>query len=61
MQTVTVDSEKKTQSDARQRRDWQPMSLEYVGQVQAVVQGGGGKLSINLNDTGDIRKPKGME
>ena len=31
-----------------------------AGTVGEILKGGGGKLSIETNDTGDIRKPKGQ-
>ena len=40
---------------------WVPMELTYLGDVHALLTGGGGKLSIVANDTGDApRKPKGL-
>jgi hypothetical protein len=40
---------------------WVPMELTYLGDVHALLMGGGGKLSIPDNDTGDApRKPKGL-
>jgi len=40
---------------------WEPMELTEVGTVAEVVQGGGGKLSVPIKDTGDMpRKPKGQ-
>jgi hypothetical protein len=41
---------------------WVPMKLTHLGDVRALLMGGGGKLSIVANDTGDApRKPKGLE
>ena len=42
------------------RRPWTPMTLSYVGHVAEVIKGGGGKLSLQANDSGDSRKPKGQ-
>lgn len=43
------------------KKTWQPMRLTLAGDVADVVQGGGGKMSINAHDTGDApRKPKGQ-
>lgn len=43
------------------KRPWQPIALTHVGSIAAVVQGGGGKMSINAADTGDSpKKPKGQ-
>lgn len=41
---------------------WQRPSLKYVGHVGEIFQfPGGGKLSLNADDTGDEqRKPKGQ-
>lgn len=33
--------------------------LIYVGQIQEIIQGGGGKLSRVGGDPGEPRKPKG--
>ena len=43
------------------RKTWKRMTLEHVGDVATVVQGGNGKLTPPTADTGDIRKPKGQE
>jgi hypothetical protein len=41
---------------------WQRPALKYVGHVGDIFQGGGGKLSLVADDTGDSpRKPKGQE
>jgi hypothetical protein len=41
---------------------WEPMTLKRVGHVGDVLQGGGGKLSLVSDDSGDApRKPKGQE
>lgn len=43
------------------RKDWESMKVAKVGHVGDVLQGGGGKLSIQANDSGDSpRKPKGQ-
>jgi hypothetical protein len=43
------------------RKDYEPMKVAEVGHVGEVIQGGGGKLSIAANDSGDApRKPKGQ-
>jgi hypothetical protein len=36
------------------------MALTYLGDVHALLMGGGGKLSPMTADTGDDRKPKGQ-
>jgi hypothetical protein len=40
---------------------WVAMKLTYVGDVHALLQGGGGKLSTVGGDPGDLRKPTGQE
>ena len=43
------------------REDWVPMELKHLGDVHALLMGGGGKLSIPSDDSGDApRKPKGL-
>jgi hypothetical protein len=42
------------------RRIWEPIILQYVGDVKDVVLGGGGKLSITGGDPGEGRKPPGQ-
>jgi hypothetical protein len=40
---------------------WVPMELTHLGDVHALLMGGGGKLSVMADDTGDApRKPKGL-
>jgi hypothetical protein len=41
------------------KRAWEQPTLTYVGNVGAVLQGGGGKLTPSPNDPGEVRKPKG--
>ena len=41
---------------------WEKPTLRRVGDVADIVQGGGGKLSLLADDSGDApRKPKGQE
>lgn len=43
------------------RKDFEPMKVDEVGHVGDVLQGGGGKLSVQAHDSGDApRKPKGQ-
>jgi hypothetical protein len=35
---------------------WVPMQLTYLGNVQSLLQGGGGKLSSDQGDPGEPRK-----
>jgi hypothetical protein len=43
------------------KKVWEPLRLQRVGLVGDVIQGGGGKLSPPTFDSGDDRKPKGLE
>ena len=45
---------------AASRAAWQKPSLQRVGNVGNVFLGGGGKLSVTADDSGDTRKPKGL-
>jgi hypothetical protein len=51
----------KSQPKTETKGTWEEPSVRKVGNVGDVLRGGGGKLSITTNDTGDIRKPKGQE
>jgi hypothetical protein len=42
------------------RPEWVKPELKNAGTIADILKGGGGKLSIETNDTGDIRKPKGQ-
>lgn len=42
------------------RRPWDSPKVSSVGTVADVLRGGGGKLTLAGNDTGDTRKPKGQ-
>ena len=50
----------KLQPKIETKSTWEEPSLRKVGSVGDVLNGGGGKLSVTLNDTGDVRKPKGQ-
>ena len=39
-----------------QKKAWEPPTLSYVGDVEEVVQGGGGKLSVTSGDPGETKK-----
>jgi len=39
---------------------WKKPEVKAAGTVAEILKGGGGKLSVETNDTGDIRKPKGQ-
>ena len=51
-------TETKTIKD--QTRPWEKPELKDAGNVADVLQGGGGKLSIDHSDPGDPRKPSGQ-
>lgn len=44
----------------RPRRDWRRPRLSLVGDVVELVRGGGGKLSVEMRDGGEMRKPPGL-
>jgi hypothetical protein len=39
---------------------WVPPAVKDAGTVGDILKGGGGKMSLETSDTGDIRKPKGQ-
>jgi hypothetical protein len=44
-----------------EKKNWEEPMLRKVGTVGEVLHGGGGKLSVMSDDTGDApRKPKGL-
>ncbi len=43
------------------KKEWEEPTLRKVGTVGEVLRGGGGKLSVMADDSGDApRKPKGQ-
>ena len=57
-----MSSEKTGQSGMPTTRQWVKPELRRVGDIADIVQGGGGKLSLLADDSGDApRKPKGQE
>ena len=44
---------------AHKHSAWVSMQLTYVGNVQALLKQGGGKLSPTADDPGEPRKPSG--
>lgn len=44
----------------RPRRAWRRPRLSRIGDVVELVRGGGGKLSIEMRDGGEMRKPRGL-
>jgi hypothetical protein len=56
-----VDKQQPVSATAGSRAAWQKPSLQRVGDVGNVFKmAGGGKLSIEADDSGDNRKPKGQ-
>lgn len=53
-------NEEKDRTAATPAKGWVRPQLKYVGNVGEVLQGGGGKLSLQANDPGDSRKPSGQ-
>lgn len=43
------------------KQAWEQFRLTKIGNVADVVRGGGGKLSITTDDSGDIFSPPGQE
>jgi hypothetical protein len=41
------------------RPEWITPRAKDAGTIADILKGGGGKLSVETTDTGDIRKPKG--
>jgi hypothetical protein len=50
----------KQSQDRQKRRSWQAPTLKKVGTISEVLQGGGGKQSVQEADMGDFNKPKGQ-
>jgi hypothetical protein len=46
--------------DSMPRSDWVSPKLTWVGDLKAIVRGGGGKISALSPDAGDPRKPSGQ-
>ena len=42
--------------DMKNQRRWEPMRVEYLGNVAEIVQQGGGKITILTGDPGEPRK-----
>ena len=38
---------------------WVAPEIKEAGTIADILKGGGGKLSVETTDTGDVRKPKG--
>jgi len=39
---------------------WVKPEIKKAGTIAEILQGGGGKTSVEAPDTGDVRKPKGQ-
>jgi hypothetical protein len=62
MGTITTRYSGEVKAISVDQKNWEPMTLSYVGHVGDVLQSGGGKLSSVCGDPGEeIRKPKGQE
>ena len=50
--------DKSDQSEAGRpvKKPWEPPKLSYIGDVEEVVQGGGGKLTTTPSDPGEAKK-----
>jgi len=49
-------------SDTRKpKKPYEKPTLTSYDPISEIVLGGGGKLSVNTDDQGDIRKPPGQE
>ena len=49
-------------STNQSKKSWEPMKVKSVGHVGTLLQGGGGKLSIEAGDPGEPwRKPRGQD
>jgi len=46
-------------SDKSNKPTWVKPAVKDAGTVADIVKGGGGKLSVQTTDTGDVMKPKG--
>jgi hypothetical protein len=57
-----MNNDKQTSQNSNEpQRKWERPVLTDGGNVATVLQGGGGKLSLNQADTGDApRKPSGL-
>lgn len=43
------------------KETWEPPRLTYLGHINEIVQGGGGKLSPTAGDPGDSRKVPSLD
>lgn len=48
------------QENPKTRLKWEPPRLKRIGDLEEIVRGGGGKVSVAGQDPGDIRKPSGQ-
>ena len=59
MQKFDKEKESTVTPELEEQLDWKPMSMELIGDIGEVIQGGGGKLSSVGTDPGESRKTKG--
>ena len=55
-----MSNQNETKTIKDETRPWQKPELKDAGNVADVLQGGGGKLSVDHADPGDPRKPSGQ-
>lgn len=55
--------ERKTgdESELSAKLPWEKMELAYRGNLEEMIQIGGGKLTVKGGDPGEPRKPRGIE
>jgi hypothetical protein len=53
-------SKQDDQQNPKTRLTWESPKLKRVGDLEDIVRGGGGKVSVAGQDPGDIRKPSGQ-
>jgi len=58
---TSVSASQGADTTAESKKAWCPPMLQHVGRIGDVLQGGGGKLSPVIADSGDTRKPPGQE
>ena len=60
MQNNDNEKENRIDLELEGQLDWKPMSMELIGDIGEVIQGGGGKLSSIGTDPGESRKTSGQ-
>jgi hypothetical protein len=51
-----ADESKRPATADTTKKSWEPPKLSYIGDVEEVVQGGGGKLTTTPSDPGESKK-----